>query len=399
MRIKIGKVPDKDFQLSLYICTYLLLNSINSMLQTVFRLSGASLSIARLIIQGILVLELLIIINHLSLNKVKKFLFGLLIVLIAYVYSYIIGASLSDMQTWAFSTFTVCVPIAVCASLIDNKQVFYKLLLKFSIPISVVLLISVLGAKNSTYSMHFSYGILVMILLHFSEYDRTKKKTLLIISIVEFTFMLLFGSRGAIICVVFYLIIKIMDADEDIKIKLIRAVLLTVVAGLAYYFYNDFSSLILTALRKQGIYSRSINLLFSGNFVSHDSGRNALWAVVIDLIKEKPIWGWGIGGAMNRMPYNYPHQLFLDLFLTFGIPIGLFVGIIFTLQILKVFVLHKSIDKYLMMIFGSVSFVSLMFSGSVYSSYYFSIFLGLSFSLPKSWQGIEKNNATNDTEI
>lgn len=64
--------------------------------------------------------------------------------------------------------------------------------------------------------------------------------------------------------------------------------------------------------------------------------RREIYALSVEMIKEKPVFGWGIGGFKNpdkgylAMFNKYPHNLFLEVGVEFGV-----VGIIFLIYLLS----------------------------------------------------------------
>jgi O-antigen ligase len=134
-------------------------------------------------------------------------------------------------------------------------------------------------------------------------------------------------------------------------------------------------------LVRSGVSSRTAYLLFSGQFIEHDSGRNEIWNSAFTLINQEPIIGWGIGAA-NKIIGTYPHQIFLDLWLSFGYLFGTIVAILLLIPFRKVFLNISATPEhlYLLQIFTSMS-ISLLFSSTLFTNYYFFIALGVALSV------------------
>ncbi|GAG27707.1 unnamed protein product, partial [marine sediment metagenome] len=93
-------------------------------------------------------------------------------------------------------------------------------------------------------------------------------------------------------------------------------------------------------------------------------------------IVNKPLLGIGIEGDV-RLAGGYAHNLFLELLADFGIIFGTIIIIILLFLIIKS-LLTKNKEKYRMIIIWlSLGFVSLMFSGTYMDTIGFWIFLGL----------------------
>lgn len=77
-----------------------------------------------------------------------------------------------------------------------------------------------------------------------------------------------------------------------------------------------------------------------------ESGRNEVWSHVIELIKEKPFWGWGGGVVLSDLSqWDYSvHNLYLQVLLQVGL-VGLF-GVIFLILILWFGLFSVACDRY-----------------------------------------------------
>jgi len=387
---KTNKFEKKQKQLSLFICHYLLFNSVNLMLQLAFGFSGALLSIEKMAIQGMLFVFLILIVHRLTVRAFISFIFAELLGFSALLYSYLVGASISEMSNWGQTMITVCIPLCVCAYLITDYDILLRYLEIFSWPILIILIVTmVLASKYMMYSMHFSYSILLLILIHFNSWMKTKKVWYLIVSVAELLLLVAFGSRGALVCIIVFVALKFISFENmngERLIKKILLILIVVMLGFfVIYLLNSFGDKINNYLISNGHFSRTFNLIVSGEFVSYDSNRNAVWDSVKSLIAMKPFQGWGIGGASELIyrGVTYPHQLFLDLVMTFGYPIGLALSFYLIILVKGVITVGRGSQKDLLQIFVSIAFTSLMFTATVFTSYYFFIMLGLLLSYRK----------------
>jgi hypothetical protein len=378
---KLKYKSNRDNALGLYICLYLLLNAFNSTLQSAFGVSGGTLSAIKLLIQMVLILLLVNAVNHMKIRAFNVLFVMEFFGVLSIMYGYLQGVEISELLSWSRTLLPVCIPIAFCAMVIKEKQVLYDMLLKTSWLIFIVLTIHIFAGKDQTYSMHFSYAMLVVMLLHLNEWLARKKTIYFVIAVVEFLMILLFGSRGALVCVAVFLILKIISTEGSLRKKIPLIVVICIGTVGLFFIFDYFRPLILQYLSSRGKLSRTLKLLLIGEFSSYDSGRIDLWNRVIELIQERPILGWGIGGAVNQMGYPYPHQLFLDLLLTFGIPLGVLLITLIFYQVIRAVIRQNGVHKDLIQIFGSTAMVCLMFSGTVFTNFYFFLFMGLCLSV------------------
>lgn len=373
------KKRNSDEKYSIYICAYFILNALNAGLQQGFGVSGTILSIAKIAMQLILVFLIINFIHKMKYNDFFYFCVIELFLIFIVLYSKMIGSNIILTDNWIITLVSVCGPCFCCAFLIDNREILYNYLLKFS---WILLFLNMLSIVNwqSLYDMHFSYSMLLVFLLHFTYYIDIKKKVLLIVCVLEFFMILFFGSRGALICICVFFLLKILFGDMKIQRKFLTVIGGGIIVIVFYYTYISVRYSLLIWLSNHGYYSRTLTILLSGEFASHDSGRNDVWEKTIDLIKQKPLKGWGIGGAISELsPFDvtFPHQLILDLILTFGIVLGGICCVLIIKFCIKGLLMKSFFDKRLAHIFFCTSIVKLMFSATLFTDVTFFIFLGV----------------------
>ena len=377
IKIKIKSQEDKDKALSFFICSYLVLNAINSVLQDVLHFSGSRLSMAKMLI-AIVIMFLLI--RPLLKFKKKEWCRLILwesVIFLAYLWSWLLGVSTSRITGWASTTMMVCVPIAIAAAFVRDKSILYTYLCRFSWIIWLVLIVNMRGSTDDLYDMHFSYGLLLVMLLHMNELINTGKKRYIPCLVIQLYMLLSYGSRGALVCIVVFMILKVMTNVESKTKRICYSLLLIAISAGLYLLLTKYALALYAWLLNKGYYSRTIKLLLTGQFASHDSGRGELWNRVIELIKQKPILGWGIRGAVSEMGHPYPHNFFLDCWLSFGIPLGTVLAAFLVIPLRKVITVFKGTYKDMLQILFSIGFVSLMFSSTFFTNYYYFIFMGL----------------------
>lgn len=243
-----------------------------------------------------------------------------------------------------------------------------------------------------TYSQEFTYGLLpVPIIIGNSLFEKFRLFDVLIF-LTSIFFIFSLGARGPLVCVVLFLIIKIllMCKFKPKKAILINFFIISIIVPFYIYFYEILTYL-LNILQKVGLNSRTILRLIEGSFFE-DNARNLLSKYSIDLIRENPLIGVGVGNDRillgNKMGSSdifseavgwYPHNLFLEILLHFGIIIG---GIII-LALIKIlytttFKNKNTDDTDIICIFIGLGLFPLLFSGSYITSPLFFSLLGFS---------------------
>ena len=66
-----------------------------------------------------------------------------------------------------------------------------------------------------------------------------------------------------------------------------------------------------------------------------DNGRNEISSMAISLVKDNPIRGVGICKDRDILGYVFPHNIFIEICLHYGIPIGLLLFFLYWRQIIK----------------------------------------------------------------
>ena len=121
--------------------------------------------------------------------------------------------------------------------------------------------------------------------------------------------------------------------------------------------------------------------MIQGEALSHDSGRNVLNEYYMELINRKPILGYGVMGGWVSDDM-YPHNIILELTLSFGYPLGGF--LLIALLLILVSAIRKKNDKYnnaLIVLF--VSYCMYLFVSNTYLKVW-QFFVCIALCLPNS---------------
>lgn len=263
--------------------------------------------------------------------------------------------------------------------------VFYALseLLKYSV--------------TKQYDMTFSYTLLIpmLICLIFAIYE--SKHFYLVIFLFLEIINLICGSRGSILChLICFLLCMFFYSNKTRFIKWIFSFTLILFIVLC------FSPLITNYLQSHFSNSRTVNLIISGEFVSHSSGRDEIYAKAWNYFLDNPIRFSGFYSdrlLLNQnhnkgFPYgSYAHNFILEILLQFGIFAIPFIIYFFykTCRIIKI--LKKDMD-WANKAFFIISFSFFLGQLSVSSSYLispaFGLFVGFLFRYTRQRNEINK---------
>lgn len=300
-----------------------------------------------------------------------------------------INSGFSPLSTTYFSYFLIWIVPALYAAIYIYKANLYGQLGKYMEIVMVLFTFSVMfttllpfvqgvhfttlgGAtyQTASYIAAFAYGLNLYFLINGNRHERFKFTKLRIykwISIL-FLFIQLFGiffsgGRGGIVLftiyTLYFLVTIIIRKEKKTVFKTLLGLISFVVIILA----------ILPKLLEDPRFNWAFNRVFQ--FISFDSGvnwegssgRDVVYSNAIDLIIQKPLFGYGLFGFWDIS--GYPHNLFLEILLNGGIVylvFFIFVIVILLIKLLKM-IKYKP-DNKLLMVLLLYPLTMLMFSGT-----------------------------------
>lgn len=271
----------------------------------------------------------------------------------------------------------VVIPTGLCVASVLNVNIFERTLYFVSVLtffLGLFYFVYFISGKmtNLTYSMSFGYDLLIPAVAFYLDKRFLSKIFLLLVAFMT----LLIGSRGPFIAIISFIMLpSLFNKGKAYVIGVVSACIL------AYTFLPEFLGYLNDVFTRIGIESRTLYLF--ANDIMHDSNRNVIYDNAWRIINDHPFFGAGL--FADRAYFDaFCHNIFLEIFVDFG----LFGGALFIMFILlpqiKIFKkLSFSLrNKYL--IFGTAIMLPLMVSGSYLQSSNFSFFIGLSYLLMKS---------------
>lgn len=271
-------------------------------------------------------------------------------------------------------------PVGIYVCSVKRMEILYHILLKTSYIITFLLVLcflfrngaAVTGENASSYNMFFGYSMAFSSLFQLNEFFRTRKKVFLLLFLFQVVLILLYANRGALLSVGFFIIYKLIFDQESTVMKIIGITLIIIALAAVILYMQDLASAAVQLLRGYNIESRTLEKMALSELAESDA-RDELRAIAMQMINERPILGWGIGGECYTMGMRYsagselsvgfsPHNGVLQHMLYFGVFLGNLVNI---LLILPLFKLHKIRDQYrhgLILICGSAYFITTLWT-------------------------------------
>lgn len=215
--------------------------------------------------------------------------------------------------------------------------------------------------------MSFANGLeMAAALLVYSSIIDGKKLDLVLVGFCLVA-LLFYGSRGAI------LILAILAAYLVwIKYKSPKFVIaILFAAGFLVIFGPSLLSGVLVKLVDTGLSSRTLEKMISGSFFS-SSDRSQIYQYLFEALLQHPMMGVGICGDRYYLPMRftgvdatYAHNLIIEMFLDFGIPMGSAVLAAICYFLYTCFLKEQDLGKKgLFAVFVVSGFIHLMFSRS-----------------------------------
>ncbi len=238
--------------------------------------------------------------------------------------------------------------------------------------------------------MSFSYNNLVFVISAFWLAIHKKNIMFWGIAPVAMVILMVTGSRGALLCVLVYLLLELMlSKNTNIAVKL----LFFVIAALVFFNIEFIMGKIATVLDEYGYHSRTVEKFFEGT-LQDDSGRGDILKCSWEVVLENPIFGYGMAGSMPMLfekingikpigtQGTYAHNLFMDLLMHFGIFLGGFICIWLIYHLIKAYLKSRSKKVYnILFVFASLTLPKLMITGTYLYDPEFFILLGLILNL------------------
>lgn len=363
-----GKQKNRDdFRLSLFIAGYYLLYACNEFI--VLILGGNQ--VLRIFPKFLMLVLLCVAFKSIWKRMGSLFVAIEIILIVIYSVSYYIYGNVSSSILFPVMLYSVFLylPLGICTYCIVDKETLFVLLYNCSLIIQVILVIVLLKVgrmEQETYSMSAGYALILSVLIISSHWLKTKKIYDVFFVMIDLIIIVLFGSRGPILCFIAFVLIHICVSDVlSQRRKVVYAMIIVSAVGIFVFNYSFILSFVADILESSGYSSRTLRLLLEG-LGTYDAGRNSIQARTLELIRQKPWFGWGaVGGREVWGTPQYPHNIYLELFLCFGVPFGLLLSMVLTFIYIKGVLQKEPFSQMLAIIFVS-KIVGLLVSDSIF---------------------------------
>ena len=282
---------------------------------------------------------------------------------------------------------TLCTSIPIFLSFVSirNKQIFFRMALYISLIVVLIGLCYIvmqftgqLSMKEGTYNMGLGYSLLFPTLYLIN----CKNKFCLTIGLISVLVVLLAGSRGPLIPIVAFVILrKFLFGTSFEKIKWMLLAFLSV---FVFFLLLEYLPLLVSFLQDLGVNSRTLIYLSEG-IITSDSGRGEIYDTVIDRIKENPILGYGVFGDRNFVNGVYCHNFFLEVFVDFGVLLPSLLILLICIYYFKILRIASECEIIFFLLLFLASIIPLLVSSSYLIDFRFSLFLGYAYFIARKY--------------
>jgi O-Antigen ligase len=226
------------------------------------------------------------------------------------------------------------------------------------------------------YSMSLSYYMLLPTLIFLNELLEKFSLKKLLITFISIVMIIALGSRGAILCVFVFLILRFIKFNINKSYwSYIKYILTLGFIFLMLLYLDTFLMYLNNVLLEFGVYSRNIQTFFSERISL--SGRDTLYKTVFGNILNSPLLGIGIAGDRQILNGSYVHNLFLEILANFGLVIGFFIIISIIIFILICLFLRDRKLYNIFILWLCIGFIHLWVSYSYLTDFRFWAFMGV----------------------
>ncbi len=215
-------------------------------------------------------------------------------------------------------------PAFFIARSIRNSEIFLKILYKTAYLLLFLGIIYFLFYsmkeinRNKGYDMVFGYELCIGVLFLLNKYIKEKNIYDFIFSLTGIIMILIRGSRGPVLVIGVFLIIKFLFSQYNTTKKILYLFSLLLIVSLAIIYKENILELMINILEKFNIYSRSLVYFLSNNTESLQERQLISNIIIKKIIDFNPL-GYGVFSdrvflqGIGPYTHNFVLEILLDL--------------------------------------------------------------------------------------
>lgn len=251
------------------------------------------------------------------------------------------------LEEYTIKSVLITFPYLFCGELIDIKRMFKPLSRVSMGVIAWYMFYSMIYMQNKvgtfsetgvTQNMHFAYLVLPHV-IYCIWYSFTHSKDFLnhLFTALGIILLISYGNRGSFLDILVFVVCYVLFFVKTKRKYLIW--IITIASAILIYIYLTEILLFLQILMEDlGMSTRIIDTIMEEQFMGgasvseRDLFKDILWQEV----DGSPFWGYGICGSWQFIG-TYPHDLILDMFISFGVFTGSLILLLLGVLSLKAF--------------------------------------------------------------
>lgn len=359
-----GIVPSlsDDRKLAFFVASYYFIQLTNTVLKTVLPISASAWNIMSYGFMAVLALLLVRALKPMLHRIGPQFIVVEAVFALLLCITLLRGtATQSFIMNKVLWCLGVSIPVAFCAGAIQDKSVLYDYLVKLFYAVVALDMVSIYGivAKNG-YSMSITMTSLPILLVGIDNTISKRSFANMACSIAGIVFIMVFGNRGAIACLVFFFVVKIVMSSMKASSRILIAGLIIGAFAAILLFANEIIDGISSVAAALGFKTYTIRRLLSGTLLV-SSSRETLTQYYSQMVMDSPVFGYGLYGGWIA-DGSGPHNGLMELLLGFGVLVGGLLIVLLILSFVKAVVRAKRADatSKLTVCFASACFTSMI---------------------------------------
>lgn len=244
------------------------------------------------------------------------------------------------------------------------------------------LIINIIGhtatSDWSTYSMTMSNVLLLSVMWQLNKFFTTKDILALTSSLLGFAIIFLYGSRNPLLAIITFITISILlgsNRSNNSNSKILKWVFIFL--GLMFYLnFKGIINFIASILEFFGLNSRTLYYITNAETEDFSTGRNEIHDQLWDIICNNSFIGLGVSGDEVAIK-ELAHSLYLSVFITYGIFMGICVLIFIISLTIKGLKKAKGCDCNLIFMYACIVFPRSFTGGDIWANDYLWFLMGL----------------------
>lgn len=231
-----------------------------------------------------------------------------------------------ELESTIFNFYLVYIPLGLALYSVKDMKRALRILYRFAWISEIILFITIFISRSSdlfvssetgdgSYNMAIGYSMLFNSLIIFDHFVSKKRVVDLLVVLASIILTILFSSRTPLLCFGAFALLRIFKS-KTIKKKTKKMVFVLLILALVaiIIFYSAFAKQLYYYLSNKGYESTSLRKLLLDPL--DDSHRSVIYSTYISQALQRPVIGHGLLGGWTLG--TYPHNIFIDVFLSYG---------------------------------------------------------------------------------